>query len=128
MKIKMSELVDSFSALQKLSEVNLVKLGLTYKQIKKIIILLKKVKEEIIPYDKVKLDLLNKYGKRDEQNPGNFKILVKNLEIFNKELDKLHTQEIEIEYEKIKLVIDIKKLDSLNINDLMYLELFFDME
>jgi hypothetical protein len=128
MKIKMKELVDNYLSLEKLSKVNLVKLGLTYKQIKKIIILLKKAKEEIIPYDKVKLDLLTKYGKRDDQNPSNFNILIKNLEIFNKELDELHAQEIEIKYEKIKLVVDVKKLDNLNIDDLIKLELFFDME
>lgn len=125
--IKMSDLLNSTETLQKLSQKELkARLALTIAR------LLKEAEREIQNFNEVRMNLINKYGEKDEKgelitdDKGNCKILPEGIETFSKELNDLVATDVEINANKLNL----NDLDSLDFtpSDMAALEPFIDTE
>ena len=106
--VKMADVVNSMEVLQKLAQQNFkAKLALSIAR------LLKQIEVEIQTFNTTRMDLIKKYGTKDENGElitdeeGNCKIDPESVETFNKELSDLLTTEIEINANKI----DVELLD-----------------
>lgn len=109
--VKMADVVNSMEVLQKLAQQNFkAKLALSIAR------LLKQIEVEIQTFNTTRMDLIKKYGTKDENGElitdeeGNCKIDPESVETFNKELSDLLTTEIEINANKI----DVELLDGCN--------------
>jgi len=78
--------------------------------------MLKEAEREIQNFNEVRMNLINKYGEKDEKgelitdDKGNCKILPESVTVFSKELNELVEMEVEINANKIKLD-DLDNLD-----------------
>ena len=106
--VKISDVVNSMETLQKLAQQNFkAKLALSIAR------LLKQVEAEIQTFNTTRMDLIKKYGTKDENGElitdeeGNCKIDPDSIETFSKELNELLATEIEINANKI----DVNLLD-----------------
>ena len=126
-ELKIQDLLNSTDALQKLAKMNL-KARLAWQVAK----LLKVVDEEIQDFNKTRIEVIKKYGNKDENgelitdDKGNCKIEGSNLAIFNKELEELAETKIELQVNRIK-ISDLEDLD-FTPAEMVQLELFLDME
>ena len=126
-ELKIQDLLNSTDALQKLAKMNL-KARLAW-QVGK---LLKVIDEEIQDFNKTRIEVIKKYGNKDENgelitdDKGNCKIEGSNLAIFNKELEELAETKIELQVNRIK-ISDLEDLD-FTPAEMVQLEMFLDME
>ena len=102
--VKISDVVNSMEILQKLAQQNFkAKLALSIARI------LKAVEVEIQTFNTTRIDLIKKYGTKDENgelitnDEGNCIIDPESIEIFNKEFSDLLNTEIEINANKINV-------------------------
>ena len=102
--VKISDIINSTEILQKLAQQNFkAKLALSIAR------LLKQVEAEIQIFNTTRIDLVKKYGIKDENgelitdDSGNCTIEDNSLEVFNKELNELLNTEIEINANKIDI-------------------------
>lgn len=126
-KIKVSDLLNATETLQKLSQKELkAKLALSIAR------LLKEAEREIQNFNEVRMNLINKYGEKDEKgelitdDKGNCKIIPDGIETFSKELNDLVTTDVEINANKLKLD-DLENLD-FTPGDMVALEPFIETE
>lgn len=126
-KIKMSDLLNSTDTLQKLSQKELkARLALSIAR------LLKEAEREIQNFNEVRMNLIKKYGEKDENgelitdDKNNCKIIPDGVEIFSKELNDIIDTEIEINANKLRL----EDLDNLDFtpSDMAVLEPFISEE
>lgn len=102
--VKIMDLVNGTSALQKLAEAQL-KAKLAW-QVARI---LKAAEAEIQSFNETRMKLINEYGEKNESGElitddnGNCKIIPNRLIDFNKELNDLISNEVEINAHKIKM-------------------------
>ena len=110
-KIKISELLNSTEALQKLAGTEL-KAKLAW-QVGRI---LKAAEVEIQSFNETRMNLIKKYGEKDENGElitdeqGNCKIVEGDINEFSNELNDLINSEVEISGNKIK-IDDLDKVD-----------------
>jgi len=103
-KVQLSELLNSVDALQKLSQTNLKARSAYY-----VSKLLKVADKEIQEFNDARMNLIKKYGEKDENgelitdDKGNCKILPENIADFQKELNDLLAVEAELNANKINL-------------------------
>ena len=104
--VKILDLVNSTETLQKLAKQNFkAKLAWTLAR------LLKAAEGEIQGYNEARLNLIKKYGEKDESGElitdekGNCKILPESLTNFNTELNELLESEVEINSNKINFAL-----------------------
>lgn len=104
--VKILDLVNSTETLQKLAKQNFkAKLAWTLAR------LLKSAEGEIQGYNEARLNLIKKYGEKDESGElitdekGNCKILPESLTNFNTELNELLESEVEINSNKINFAL-----------------------
>jgi hypothetical protein len=126
-KVKISDLVNSTETLQKLSQEKFkAKLAWSIAR------LLKAAEAEIQQFNETRMNLIRKYGEKDEQGElitdekGNCKIITESLEQFSNELNELINTEVEINANPL----DIELLDDLDFtpSDMAVLEPFMNME
>lgn len=126
-KVKISDLVNSTETLQKLSQEKFkAKLAWSIAR------LLKAAEAEIQQFNDTRMNLIRKYGEKDEQGElitdekGNCKIITESLEQFSNELNELINTEVEINANPL----DIELLDDLDFtpSDMAVLEPFMNME
>ena len=124
-KVKISELLNSTEALQKLARMQLkAKLAWNVSR------LLKAADVEIQDFNEARLNLIRKYGEKDENGElitdenGNCKILPESIEEFTAELNELAASEVEINANKVR-IDDLENLD-FTPADMATLETFID--
>lgn len=127
MIVKIEKIVNVHEALNKLASLNLCELNLDLGIIRKIINLQKKVQEEFKIWDRYHNDLVVQLGQPIKEIPGQFKFEGKNSIEYAKKRKEALLKEIEIDFKKICLKMDIKKLQ-LSMNDLIALEDFMQIE
>lgn len=126
-KVKISELLNSTEALQKLAKMQL-KARLAWNVSK----LLKAADVEIQDFNETRLELIRKYGEKDENDQlitdenGNCKIVTDKIDNFTAELTELAESEVEINANKVR----IDDLEDINFTpaDMAALETFIDFE
>lgn len=123
--LKMSDLLNATETLQKLSQKELkAKLALSIARV------LKEAEREIQNFNEIRMNLINKYGEKDDQgelitdDKGNCKIPPEGIDTFTKELNELVNTDLEINANKLKLS-DIESLD-FTPGDMAVLEAFID--
>ena len=111
MNLKVSDLLNATETLQKLAQKELkAKLALSIARV------LKEAEREIQNFNEVRMNLIEKYGEKDENDKlitdedGQCKIIPSNVDTFSKELNDLISTELEINAKKIKLE-DLEDLD-----------------
>lgn len=126
-KIKLGDLVDSTETLQKLSQKELkARLALSIAR------LLKEAEREIQYFNDTRMNLIRKYGTKDENGElitddrGNCKIDDANLTEFSSELNDLIAVEVELNAGKIK--IDLLENLDFTPGDMAVLEPFIETE
>ena len=103
-KVKISDLLNSTEALQKLSKTDL-KAKLAW-QVSR---LLKSADKEIQEFNETRMKLIQKYGEKDENSElvtdenGNCKITPDSIESFSNELNDLVISEVELNANKIRI-------------------------
>ena len=126
-KIKVQELVNSTAALQKLSNMSL-KAKLAWQVAR----LLKAADAEIQVFNETRMNLLKKYGEKDENDKlitdekGNCKIVTGETEAFSNELNELLNTKIEINSNPLKFS-EIENID-FTPAEISQLESFIDFE
>lgn len=125
--IKMSDLLNATDTLQKLSQKELkARLALQIAR------MLKEAEREIQNFNEIRMNLINKYGEKGEDNQlitddnGNCKINPDEISTFTKELNDVVEMEVEINANKIKLD-DLANLD-FTPGEMVALEPFIDTE
>lgn len=126
-EIKIQDLLNSTDALQKLSKMNL-KARLAWQVAK----LLKVVDEEMQDFNKTRIEVIRKYGNKDENGElitdekGNCKVEGENLVSFTKELNELTDTMLSLNVNRLK----IKELEELDFTptEMVQLEPFIDMD
>ena len=125
--IKISELMDSVTTLQKLSQQDFkAKLAWSIAR------LLKAAEVEVQAFNDARMNLITKYGEKDENGElitdekGNCKIMPDNVSTFNAELNELLASEIEINANKINFEL-LENLD-FTPSDIAVLEPFIEIE
>lgn len=105
-KVKISDLLNSTDTLQKLSQKDFkAKLAWTIAR------LLKAAEKEIQEFNETRMNLIKKYGEKDENDElitddkGNCKIPEEVLEPFSNELNELINTEVEINANKINIAL-----------------------
>lgn len=126
-KVKISDLLNSVETLQKLSKKDF-KAKLAWQVAR----LLKSAEAEIQAFNETRMNLINKFGEKDENNElitdekGNCKIPNENVDTFTNELNELLDNEVEINANKIKM----EQLEEIDFtpSDMATLEPFIDMD
>ena len=127
MKVKISDLLNSTEALQKLAKTEL-KAKLAW-QVGRI---LRAADEEIKNFNEARLTLIRKYGEKDENGElitddgGNCKILPDQITTFQEELNELIAADIDINANKI-LIDDLNSID-FTPAEMTQLEMFIDFD
>lgn len=125
--LKMGDLLNATDTLQKLSQQELkARLALQIAR------MLKEAEREIQNFNEIRMNLIKKYGEKDESGEiitddnGNCKIIPESVTVFSKELNELVEMEVEINANKIKL----DDLDSLDFtpSEMVTLEPFIEEE
>jgi len=96
MKVKIREILESSSVLQKLTTTSL-----PVKTSYNILRNTRKISQEIEPFEKARTELVAKYGTEDES--GKIVVTDSNLQIFYKEVGELLDEEIEVDIRPIKI-------------------------
>ena len=103
-KVKISDLLNSTETLQKLAQKDFkAKLAWTISK------LLKQAENEIQSFNETRMNLIKKYGEKDENGElitdekGNCKIVQGSITEFSNELDELINTEVEINANKIQM-------------------------
>lgn len=126
-KVKISELIDSISTLQKLAQKDFkAKLAWSIAR------LLKAAEAEIQSFNETRMDLIRKYGEKDDNGElitdekGNCTLVKDKVQDFNAELNELLASEIEINANPI----NIEMLEDLDFTpaDMSVLEPFVEFE
>ena len=126
-KVKLSDLVNSVETLQKLAQKDFkAKLAWSIAR------LLKSAETEIQSFNEARLNLIKKYGEKDENgelitdDKGNCKISTESVNNFTDELNELMNTEVEINANKIDMVLleDIEFTPS----DMAVLEPYVNMD
>ena len=125
--VKIADIVNGTEALQKLVNAEL-KAKLAWKVSK----LLKLADQEIQTFNETRMDLIRKFGEKDENGElitdekGNCKIPPENLQDFSSELSDLLNSEVELNANKI----DIEELENVNFTpgEITLLEPFVNFE
>lgn len=126
-KVKISELIDSISTLQKLAQKDFkAKLAWSIAR------LLKAAEAEIQSFNDTRMDLIRKYGEKDDNGElitdekGNCTLVKDKVQDFNAELNELLASEIEINANPI----NIEMLEDLDFTpaDMSVLEPFVEFE
>ena len=126
-KVKISELIDSISTLQKLAQKDFkAKLAWSIAR------LLKAAETEIQSFNETRMDLIRKYGEKDDNGElitdekGNCTLVKDKVQDFNAELNELLASEIEINANPI----NIEMLEDLDFTpaDMSVLEPFVEFE
>lgn len=126
-KVKISELIDSISTLQKLAQKDFkAKLAWSIAR------LLKAAEAEIQSFNDTRMDLIRKYGEKDDNGElitdekGNCTLIKDKVQDFNAELNELLASEIEINANPI----NIEMLEDLDFTpaDMSVLEPFVEFE
>lgn len=126
-KVKISELIDSISTLQKLAQKDFkAKLAWSIAR------LLKAAEAEIQSFNETRMDLIRKYGEKDDNGElitdekGNCTLVKDKVQDFNTELNELLASEIEINANPI----NIEMLEDLDFTpaDMSVLEPFVEFE
>ena len=125
--VKIEELLNSVDTLQKLAQKDF-KAKLAWQVAR----LLKGAEAEIQSFNETRMNLIKKYGEKDENGElitderGNCKITPENVETFSNELNELIKTEVELNANKI----NIDLLDNLDFtpSDMAVLEPFIDMD
>ena len=126
-KVTISQLLDSTEALQKLARMQL-KAKLAWNVSK----LLKAADVEIQDFNEARLELIKKYGEKDESGElitdenGNCKIKPESINDFTTELTELTASEIEINANKVR-IDDLENID-FTPADMTVLEAFIDFD
>ena len=125
--VKISDLLNSTETLQKLSQKDFkAKLAWSIAR------LLKAAEAEIQSFNDTRMNLIKKYGEKDENNElvtdenGNCKINPEDIDIFSKELNELIDSEVEINANKIKMEL-LENLD-FTPSDMAVLEPFVEFD
>ena len=125
--LKISDLVNSTETLQKLAQQDFkAKLAWTVAR------LLKAADVEIQSFNDTRMNLIKKYGEKDENGElktdekGNCRILPENLGLFTNELNELMDTEVEINANKIK--IDLFEDATFTPKEMTILEPFIEMD
>ena len=126
-KVKISELLNSTEALQKLAGADL-KAKLAWQTAK----LLKGADAEIQSFNETRMNLIKKYGEKDDNGDlitdekGNCKIIAESVEEFSTELNELINSEVELSGNKLR----IDDLDGMNFtpSEMSVLEPFIEFE
>ena len=126
-KVKISDLVNSTETLQKLAKKDFkAKLAWSIAR------LLKSAETEIQGFNEARVNLIRKYGEKDESNElitdekGNCKIIPEEIENFSKELNELMDSEVEINGSKLKM--DLLEDVDFTPSDMAVLEPFIEEE
>jgi len=125
--IKISDLLNSTDALSKLAKINLKARPAFYASK-----LIKAADAEIQEFNDTRLNLIKKYGEKDENgelitdDKGNCKIMPDSVSTFQQELKELIDVEIELNVDKIKIE-DIENIE-LTPEDMTILEKFINFE
>ena len=126
-QVKISDLLNSTETLQKLAQKDFkAKLAWSIAR------LLKAAEAEIQSFNDTRLNLIKKYGEKDENGElitdekGNCRIESENLAEFNKELNELVSTEVEINANKIS--IDLLENVDFTPSDMAILEPFVEMD
>ena len=123
--VKISDLLNSTEALQKLANKEL-KARLAWSVSK----LLKAADKEISDFNDTRMNLIKKYGEKDESGElitdekGNCKIIADNMDAFTDELNELMNTDVEINANKI-LIDDIGDIE-FTPSEMAVLETFID--
>ena len=110
-KVTITDILNGTEILQKLSNT-----GLKAKLAWQVSRLLKAVDKEVQEFNETRMELIKKYGEKDESgelitdDKGNCKIITENVEKFSAELNELVASEIEINANKIKMD-DLENID-----------------
>lgn len=90
--------------------------------------LLKKCSEEIKILEESRIKLVKKYAEKgkEEGKEGEFKVAEENAEKFQKEFEALLSEEVKIDFKKIKIA-DMGDI-TISVNDLMFLEKIIDQK
>lgn len=126
-KVKISSLLNSTEALQKLASADL-KAKLAWQVAR----LLKAAEAELQSFNETRMTLIKKYGEKDAEgelvtdDKGNCKILPESINTFTAELNELIATEVEISVNKIS----INDLENINFtpSEMTLLEDFIDFE
>ena len=126
-KVKLSDLLNSTETLQELSKKDFkAKLAWSIAR------LLKAAEVEIQNFNDTRMNLIRKYGEKDENGElisdegGNCKIEKDKVEVFTNELNELINTEIEINANKIK--IELFENTEFTPSEMIVLEPFIEME
>jgi hypothetical protein len=126
-KVKISDLINSTETLQKLSQQDFkAKLAWSIAR------LLKSAEVEIQEFNTTRMNLIKKYGEKDENGElitdenGNCKIEQNSVDAFSTELNELINTEVEINANKIK----VEQLEEINFtpSEMAILEPFIEFE
>lgn len=126
-KVKISELLNSTETLQKLAQKDFkAKLAWSIAR------LLKSAETEIQSFNETRMNLIKKYGEKDENDElitdenGNCKIVPDSISTFTAELNELMDTEVEINGNKLKMEL----LEDINFtpSDMAALEPFVEIE
>ena len=125
--VKISELLNSTETLQKLSQKDFkAKLAWSIAR------LLKAAEAEIQSFNDTRMNLIKKYGEKDENGElitdenGNCKINPADIDVFSKELNELIDSEVEINANKIKM--DLLENIDFTPSDMALLEPFVEFD
>ena len=125
--VKISDLLNSTETLQKLAQKDFkAKLAWSIAR------LLKAAETEIQSFNETRMNLIKKYGEKDENgelvtdDKGNCKIENENIDEFTKELNELIETTVEINANKIKM--DLLEDIDFTPSDMAMLEPFIDMD
>lgn len=126
-QVKIADLLNSTETLQKLSQKDFkAKLAWTIAR------LLKAAEGEIQSFNDTRMNLIKKYGEKDENGElitdenGNCKINPEEIDIFSKELNELIDSEVEINANKIKM--DLLENIDFTPSDMALLEPFVEFD
>lgn len=126
-KVTITDILNGTEILQKLSNT-----GLRAKLAWQVSRLLKAVDKEVQEFNEARMELIKKYGEKDESGElitdekGNCKIATTSTDTFTAELNELVESEIEINANKIKMD-DLENID-FTPSEMIALEPFIDME
>ena len=125
--VKISDLLNSTETLQKLAKKDFkAKLAWTVAR------LLKAAEAEIQNFNETRMNLIRKYGEKDENDElltdekGNCKIPPENISVFTDELNELMSAEVEINANKIKM--DLLEDVEFTPQEMAQLEPFVEMD
>ena len=126
-QVKIADLLNSTETLQKLSQKDFkAKLAWTIAR------LLKSAENEIQSFNDTRMNLIKKYGEKDENGElitdenGNCKINQEDIDIFSKELNELMDSEVEINANKMKM--DLLENIDFTPSDMAVLEPFVEFD